>query len=116
MRERLIELLDMDFGYVDEMPAEKLADYLLANGVIVPPVKVGQTVWMVHEVSDVEGRVYFEKREGEVYSVSKDIRNTWTYIRYDGGLYYWHPFDDFGKAVFLTKEEAERALAERSKS
>lgn len=34
-REKLIELLDMNCGYVSEMKAEELADYLLENGVIV---------------------------------------------------------------------------------
>lgn len=32
-REKLIELLDMNCGFTEEMPAEKLADHLLANGV-----------------------------------------------------------------------------------
>lgn len=34
-RDKLIQLLDMNFGYVEEMEAEKLADYLIANGVTV---------------------------------------------------------------------------------
>lgn len=33
VRERLIKICDTDFGYVDEVPAEKFADYLLANDV-----------------------------------------------------------------------------------
>lgn len=32
-RNRLIELLDMNCGYVEEMSAEALADYLISNGV-----------------------------------------------------------------------------------
>ena len=35
MRERLIELLNQNCGYVDEHPAEKLADHIFANGVTV---------------------------------------------------------------------------------
>lgn len=34
-RERLIGLLDQNFGYVQEQKAETLADYLLENDVIV---------------------------------------------------------------------------------
>ena len=34
-RERLIELLDQNCGYVEEQPAEKLADYLIKNGVYI---------------------------------------------------------------------------------
>lgn len=44
-RERLIELLDQNCGYSEEQKAETLADYLLANGVIVPPCKVGDKVY-----------------------------------------------------------------------
>lgn len=35
IRDKLIQLLDMNFGYVEEMEAEKLADYLIENGVTV---------------------------------------------------------------------------------
>lgn len=33
VRESLIKICDTDFGYVDEVPAEEFADYLLANDV-----------------------------------------------------------------------------------
>ena len=33
--EKLVELLDTNCGYVDEVEAEVLADYLIANGVTV---------------------------------------------------------------------------------
>ena len=35
VREKLVELLDTNCGYVDEVEAEVLADYLIANGVTV---------------------------------------------------------------------------------
>ena len=35
VREKLIELLDTNCGYVDEVEAEVLADYLIANGATV---------------------------------------------------------------------------------
>jgi hypothetical protein len=34
-REKLVELLDMNFGYVAETRADVLADFLIANGVTV---------------------------------------------------------------------------------
>lgn len=34
MREKLIYLCDTNSGYVDEVPADKFADYLIANDVI----------------------------------------------------------------------------------
>lgn len=35
VREKLVELLDTNCGYVDEVEAEALADHLIANGVTV---------------------------------------------------------------------------------
>lgn len=35
VREKLVELLDANCGYVDEVEAEVLADHLIANGVTV---------------------------------------------------------------------------------
>ena len=35
VREKLVELLDTNCGYVDEVEAEVLADHLIANGVTV---------------------------------------------------------------------------------
>ena len=49
MRDRLVELLDQNCGYVTEQKAETLADYLLAKGIIVPPCKVGDTVFEIDE-------------------------------------------------------------------
>lgn len=42
IREKLVELLDTNCGYVDEIEAEVLADHLISNGVTVQewiPVK-----------------------------------------------------------------------------
>lgn len=34
-RDKLIELLDMNFGYTREMTAVEMADYLIANGITI---------------------------------------------------------------------------------
>jgi hypothetical protein len=76
-----------------------IADYLLANDVIVSPLKLGDKIYQIFgnkivkiEVSDVE----IEFRN----FVRKKYR------------YNYNAFtnDDFGKTVFLTKEEAEERL------
>ena len=41
VREKLVELLDTNCGYVDEVAAEVLADRLIANGVTVQKCKLG---------------------------------------------------------------------------
>ena len=72
------------------------------------PCEVGQKVY-----SEFEGKIY----EGKIRSFSlQDDGTLWVYIRYYGGLsYYWHAIEDLGKTVFLSREDAEKALAERSK-
>ena len=77
-----------------------LADYLLANGVIVPPIEVGQTVWYVDDFTE-------EIEECKVYG--------FTVVNGKLSLLV-----DNGECKFVTrkwcntKEEAEKALAERS--
>ena len=54
-RDRLVELLD-DCRYMEGYGmdlVEKQADHLIANGVIVPPCKVGETLYLIQV--DYEG-------------------------------------------------------------
>lgn len=94
-RERLIELCDTNNGWVDEVPAEKFADYLLANGVIVPPCKVGDAVYQV----DNAGRIYESKIKTVIYDT-------------DGIAF---SSKAIGKGIYLTREDAEKALEEIKK-
>ena len=67
-RERLIEILLDGVTFTDEykntarMQAEYVADHLLANGVIVPPCKVGDTVYHIAKCGDfhreLDGTLY----------------------------------------------------------
>ena len=98
-RDRLINLIinakheDPETGSFTEF----LADYLITNGVILSPVDIGKTVYKI----SLSGKI-----------VSLNVAN------YDYGVitfpYNIIPFENFGKTVFLTREEAEKAL-ERSK-
>jgi hypothetical protein len=109
-RDRLIALINdcryMD-GYGMEL-VEKQADHLLSNGVIVPPCNVGDKIYFV-----VEHDCKYFLDEGEVGSIYKDEGGIWVSARCGSGLHYRHKEIDFGKTVFLTKEEAEQALKER---
>lgn len=107
MRDRLIELLDnlLELGY----SSPYVADYLLENGVIVPPVSVGQTVYKVNGIKAREYKVdYFDIFNNIVNFTFKIhlIADDWSDFVFA---------DDFGKTVFLTKEEAENALKERER-
>ena len=123
-RERLIDICDTNNGWVDEVPAEKFADYLLANGVIVPPCKVGDTVWVIDreygEAVDVSRVIFLAKSKGCIIATAQinnyDIDETiWDHINEtqencDTDLMVYSDDD-----CFLAKEEAEKALKARGK-
>jgi hypothetical protein len=115
-RERLIEILSQPiFPKIGVDPAEVVADYLLDNGVIVPPCKVGDKAYHLTSVDTLDELNVAEIFEGKVSSVSIEDK-VWIFCRYDNGLNFWYTESDFGKTVFLTREEAEKALAERSEN
>lgn len=106
MRDRLIELLNHKYDHYcdqcgvnkDSHYTENLADYLIENGVIVPPCKVGDKIYIVAEITNkiiectvigvwiCEGNCSIITDHGTIYSLSLE------------------------KTVFLTREEAEKAL------
>ena len=163
MRDRLIELLykweEIDHkkpidGYDSDKSISDCADHLLANGVIVPPCKVGDTVYHIASCKDfyheLDGNLYnsdgsFGDATG--YYCPCELRNNCPFdsveefdcdalknqqaifedtvkgimigeCEYDNVIFLEYSlnvyFNEFGKTVFLTKEEAEKALAERS--
>ncbi len=115
MRDRLIELLnkqscpspllcDKNCKYADleTCYAERVADHLLSNGVIVPPCKVGDTVYCIVEGFDkvMEGHIrQFIVAEG--IFVDCVIRGYFNQVFHSSKI---------GKTVFLTREEAEAKL------
>ncbi len=123
MRDRLIELIkdlapDMVAKCGDECDTckhgncvGKLADCLLANGVIVPLVEIGQTVWYIHGG-------YYNSRLKEPRAITVTEINKkksgktveWAFIA--NGTRY--KFSSIGKSVFLSRKDCEAAIAERS--
>ena len=109
MRERLMELIDAAFIQCDSNfgtpSVNQVADYLLENGVIVPPVKVGDTVY----------HIYWLKGENIGEATVEEV-----YYNGDGFAYHvcheYNYFDLQHEEVFLTREEAEQALKEREKT
>ena len=91
--------------------AEKFADHLLANGVIVSTVKVGQTVYVPS--GDEETDWIDEYKVKYFYCSSKGINRYYIECGTVGNNF--RP-KDIGKTVFLTKEDAERALKEREQN
>lgn len=98
-----------DFEEYTEDDVANLADYLIDNGGIVPPVKVGQTVWCVIDGFDrvVKGKIY-------EYTIRGDGLAYFRFTR--GGYFTGSAMEDaIGKTVFLTREAAEEALKAREK-
>ena len=107
MKARLIELLNVAVGDSNLMDSEVkiIADYLLSNGVIVPPCKVGTKVFLSRSLMN-------DVIEGEVTSIKKtEFSEGYTVVfLIDDNRYSDVPFSAYGKTVFLTKKEAEQAL------
>ena len=103
-RKRLVELIDDFFkkesgiGFTEEFLGE-LADKLLDNGIVVPPVKVGDKVWLISEngsyVYDTDVEIVFCDRDGcYIETIQNDVFTD----------------EDFGKTVFTSREESEKML------
>ena len=118
MRDRLIELIkQVPYGATvgakfTQYFSEKMADYLLANGVIVPPCKVGDKAYHLTSVDALDELNVAAIFEGNISSVSMEDK-VWIFCRYDNGLSFWYTTRNIGRNLFFTREEAEKALAER---
>lgn len=95
MRDKLIKIMK----HRRHLETSELADVLLENDVIVPHCKVGDKVWAICNRGGVKrpqesivSDMYFTKNMEIVIVARYVARGLW------------------GKTVFLTKEEAERAL------
>ena len=101
-REKLIELICEAIDIHSDAPY--IADHLLANGVIVPPCKVGQIVYLFFPVRKgiyeaVVDEISFSKKSN--FIVTRDL-----YFNRRTAIF----FEQFGKTVFLSREAAEKAL------
>ena len=94
----------------DSYCAEYLAEYLIENGVIMPPCKAGDAVYWLNFYNDL--MLYRDKYyEAEVVRIVVTRFGVSCVIRVRGEhATYEIPDVEFGKTVFLTREEAERAL------
>ena len=109
MRDRLIELKRQAVNYAQEKADERgglvciddEVDYLLANGVIVPPVRYGDEIYYLFPQQGIQ-RAFVRRIQIGKYGVAICTKYGATLI------------SEIGKTVFLTKEEAEKALAERN--
>ena len=108
---------------VDYDIAEEFADFLIEQGVIVPPCKVGDTVYSLREASceDINEvhavcEHYGFGTDDRICTLEKPQKCPYRYRIFKRLVTEYNLLSlarVWGKTVFLTKEEAERALAER---
>lgn len=105
-RERLITIVSQTIGVGDR--TDRIVDHLLANGVILPPCKVGDVVWSV--CADDIVRPWKVK-----FRTYDDREGWWIFLDWEGEDRHAKCIGDyFREKYFLAKEEAEKALAERN--
>lgn len=117
-RERLIKLLndvssaqyegdiivnsEMD---IDTSEMNRIADYLLANGVIIlPELKHKQILYLIYNKT-------IKPLQVSSYTIRPEFNNLLQIHLYKNGFNGCCTTDDIGKTVFFTKEEAEKALS-----
>ena len=119
-RKRLVELIEKQreeckvancglcglagFGKYPECQNKRLADILLANGVIVPPVKVGDKVYFLYEkkVFNLTIEKLVIKEDG-MFLVDKSFND-------------WYSTKELGETLYLSEAEAEKMLKGEGKS
>lgn len=112
-REKLIDLLqNVPADYEGNRGVGTIADYLLKNGVIVPVVAIGTTVYEIRQ----KGIGFSNRKYDSGITTKKQLKNA----IFDGKTLYiesklYAKSDNvrLGNTVFLTREEAENALEER---
>lgn len=94
----------------------RLADYLIENGVIVPPVKVGDNVWAfyISHPTDYKHRKQGRRKYLEYLAPTTNAadRNL-SIIIIKSKKATTSDISRIGKTVFFTREEAEKALEQR---
>lgn len=125
-REKLIELIkqkqDCGSKFRDHIMHEtkcsnaELADYLLENGIIALPVRVGDIVYTNRSMQGWYMKLKDRPYEAKVAYIGvngKDNFMNVAFLKNDNMLSF--KFSEIGKTVFLTREEAEKALNDQKK-
>ena len=114
-RERLIKLLQVvPVNATNSRMLEMTADFLLENGVILPPVNVDDVVYIVYKKNIYPVAVCAVKIDTKTNSnrfcVEGRIQVVGGYEHRYTATFKW---ESVGKTVFLAQEEAEKALASK---
>lgn len=116
MRDRLSELIQSAVGGCAKYWADVIADKLIAEGVIVPPCKVGDEIYWIGDKEKVVKTFFVNCVEINIFD--KRIHTVIHTVMNKKNFYSDRHFSNyqFGTDLFFTREEAEKALAERSEN
>ena len=116
MKEKLSNMIQNAVDGCAKYWADLIADRLLSEGVIVPPCKVGDVVWVLNQSRDAiyGNKVVCIKIRGE--SPNKNTIRVEHHNRVAEASYRKYTWSQIGKQVFLSKEDAQKALAERGEN
>lgn len=120
-RERLIDLLcsaplgskTFEQQYY-KSTITKIADYLLANGVVALPCKVGDIMYYIGKSTDLSA-LHNTIYKSDVVKIIHKEEGISIVLRFYNGPYCFAEIteiNDFGKTIFLTRKEAEKSLEE----
>ena len=124
MRDRLVEYIEnakklYEGDVTDLTESEYVAECLLTDGAIVPPCKVGQTVYVIEPCTCFNGYRTFEECHHRRTKATKWVDVVMVKNRHHNRCMklFERPYKPeyifkVGKTVFLTKEEAEQKLKE----
>ena len=128
MRDRLLELIFQGDEKCSEQDCrdckhhgnefcgfEHIANYLIENGVVVPPCKVGETVYYIHETYwDKNYKDYIDTKELKEDVVQiVECPELKTNLMLEVKEFDWDLFNNWlNGEIFLTKAEAEQKLKE----
>lgn len=114
MKEKLIELLNamIDENKDKNITTEVMADYLIQNGVVVLPCKVGDEVYNIESLSIRTLKVVSIHLSDEGSIRHKKYKSHFVAIETNSKMNGKFKLDSFGITTFRTYEEAEKKLKE----
>ena len=120
MRDRLVELIKQARQRTKNANCDierkmLFADHLIENGVVVPPCKVGETVYYIHETYwDKNYKDYIDTKELKEDVVQiVECPELKTNLMLEVKEFDWDLFNNWlNGEIFLTKSEAEQKLKE----
>lgn len=97
-------------GIIDKWEkTEGLSDYLIENGIVCPPCKVGDMVYMTTPISVIERKAVGFRYSTDMTKLESILIDLVTDKEGNTNTFYFNA-DKINQSIFFTREEAEKAL------